>query len=197
MKSHLFRPLWVVIAAVILFQGVRMLLVPADFGIHGKSFTYNFYRKSNIDDWKAFKVKYSGKKSCDGEKCHAKNVKQNLSADHKVVECENCHGVNASHLNDPKKFKYKIDRSRYLCIRCHGYLPYPGNFKSTIRAIDLKKHFHLDRVYAGSLRPKAWAIDSKKHFIDYECATCHNPHKVDQFADKFRLPHQPKLKKVE
>ena len=52
MKSHVLRPLWILIGIVVLTQAARFLIVPPDFGIHGKSFTYNFYRLSNVDEWK-------------------------------------------------------------------------------------------------------------------------------------------------
>lgn len=156
-----------------MFGIVRNFIVPGDFGVHGKSFTYNYYRLGNIEDWKGFEVKYKGKRSCDGDKCHAKNVKKNLSSDHRVIQCENCHGPNLPHLKEPKKFEYQIDRTRPLCLRCHGFLPYPGNFRSAKRA-----------------------IDPEKHYPRYKCFECHNPHQSNMFSEKLRLPHQPKFKEV-
>ena len=65
MKNHVLRPLWVAIGLVVLILVARHLMVPPDFGVHGKSFTYNFYRLSDIADYKALPVKYRGKKVCD------------------------------------------------------------------------------------------------------------------------------------
>ena len=85
MKSHVLRPVLVAIGAIVLIQAGRFIMVPSDFGTHGKSFTYNYYRLGNIDEWKAFEVKYKGKETCSGEKCHNKNIEENLSSHHKVV----------------------------------------------------------------------------------------------------------------
>jgi hypothetical protein len=171
MKSHVLRPIWVVIGAIVLIQAGRFVMVPSDFGLHGKSFTYNYYRLSNIDEWKAFEVKYKGKETCSGEKCHNTNVEENLLSHHKVVECENCHGPNLGHPEDPKKLP--IDRSRSLCIKCHGYLPYPDNRRSEMRT-----------------------IDPQKHYIDKECSECHNPHKSNIFTEVLRGPHKSKLREI-
>ena len=57
-KNHVLRPLWVAIGVAVLFLVVRPFIVPDDFGVHGKSFTYNYHRLSNIQEWKDFPVKY-------------------------------------------------------------------------------------------------------------------------------------------
>ncbi len=54
MKSHVLRPLWMAIGLVCLILVVRHIMVPSDFGVHGDSFTYNYYRAGNVDEWKAF-----------------------------------------------------------------------------------------------------------------------------------------------
>ena len=161
----------VVIVFIALLLAVRFFMVPADFGIHGKSFTYNFYRLSNVDEWKAFEVKYKGKETCSGEKCHNRNVEDNLSSHHRVVECENCHGPNLGHPDDPKKLP--VDRGKSLCISCHAYLPYPGNRRSEMKA-----------------------IDPEKHYIDFDCAECHNPHRSELFTERLRGPHKGRLKEI-
>ena len=152
MKRHVLRPLWVVIGAIVLFLTVRFFMVPADFGIHGDSFTYNFYRLSNVDEWKAFPVKYKGKQTCN--ECHNEKVEENLSSPHRVIECENCHGPKFEHPDAPEKLP--IDRTRSLCLRCHGFLPYPGNRRSEMKT-----------------------IDPQTHYVDLKCVECHNPHRAD------------------
>lgn len=173
MKYHVFRPMLVAAGTALMFAGVRSFVVPADFGVHGKTFTYNFYRQGNIEEWKAFKANYRGKDSCNGEKCHSKNLQENLSSEHKAIECENCHGPNLPHLDEPKKFEYKIDRTRPLCLRCHEYLPYPGNFRSGKRM-----------------------IDEQGHYPGYQCFECHNPHNSRAFSEQLRAPHTPRFKEV-
>jgi len=74
MKNHAWRPFAVAIAAIALLLLARAQIVPADFGINGKSFTYNFYRKSDIKDWKAITVKYKGREYCN--ECHEEKLRK-------------------------------------------------------------------------------------------------------------------------
>jgi len=155
MKSHVLRPLWVSIGVVVLVLIIRANYVPADFGVHehredGKNFTFSFHRLGNIDDWKAFKVKYKGKEYC--AECHEEETEKNLASKHSVIQCENCHGPAVDHPDNPETLT--IDRSRELCLRCHSFLPYPGNKRSHMAA-----------------------IDPEEHNPGEACADCHNPHK--------------------
>jgi len=150
MNNHVLRPLFVVIGAVALLLIARKIVVPSDFGVNGKNFTYGFHRKGSINDWKAFKVKYRGKEYCN--ECHEDKVSENLSSHHKVLECENCHGPAVDHPDDPPKLS--VDRSRLVCLRCHAYLPYPQSNRATMPHVD----------------PEA-------HNPGEECIACHNPHK--------------------
>ena len=149
MKSHVLRPLLVAIGLIILVTVGRSFIVPEDFGVHGKSFTFGYYRLSNIDDWKEFPVKYKGKKTC--LECHEANFEENMASKHKIIECENCHGAGMNHPDDPEKLA--IDNKRLLCLRCHAYLPYPGNTRMKMKSIEPAKHNKAD-----------------------QCTDCHNPH---------------------
>ena len=65
MKSrHYLRPVFLALGLIIVLLIVRFFLTPPDFGIHGRNFTYGFFRLSNIDEWKAFTVKYKGQQTC-------------------------------------------------------------------------------------------------------------------------------------
>jgi len=150
MKNHVLRPLWVAIGAVALVLIVRHLMVPADFGVHGKNFTYGFHRQGSIADWQDVGVKYKGKEIC--KECHEDKCTDNASAKHSRLECENCHGPAMNHPEDPAKLV--IDRSRDLCLRCHASLPYPNNPRGRIPG-----------------------IDPVTHNPGQECSACHNPHK--------------------
>lgn len=152
MKNHVLRPLWVAIVLIALILVVRHLMVPDDFGVHGKNFTYGFHRLGNIQDWKDFKVKYQGKEYC--AECHEDKVEENISSFHKIIECENCHGPAADHPDDPEKLI--INRERPLCLRCHAQLPYKGNIRGELRG-----------------------IDPEDHNPGLDCIECHNPHKPD------------------
>ncbi len=149
MKSHVLRPLWMAIGLVCLILVVRHIMVPSDFGVHGDSFTYNYYRAGNVDEWKAFTVKYRGKETC--AECHPENVEANQASQHASIQCENCHGPALNHPEDPEQLT--IDRTRALCLRCHADLPYPG-----------------------SLRGELPSIDPEEHNPGEECVECHSAH---------------------
>ena len=152
MKNHVLRPLWVAIGFIALILIVRHFMMPEDFGVHGRNFTYGFHRRSNIDEWKAFPVKYRGSEFCVD--CHDDKVEENMASQHNIIQCENCHGPALDHPDDPPSLN--VDRSRALCLRCHADLPYPN-----------------------SLRSKLKGIDPQEHNPESECAECHNPHNPD------------------
>lgn len=149
MKNHVFRPLFAAIVLVVLILTARYLMVPSDFGVHGDSFTYNFYRAGNVKDWKDFPISYKGRAYC--KECHEENAASIASSKHAAIQCENCHGPAMNHPDDPEKLT--IDKSRELCLRCHAKLPYPG-----------------------SLRGEIEGIDPREHNPGKECVQCHKPH---------------------
>lgn len=152
MKNHVLRPLWVALGLVALVLVGRHFMMPSDFGVHGRNFTYGYHRLSNIDEWKAFPVKYHGKEYC--VECHDDNAVESMASKHSVIQCENCHGPATNHPDDPEKLI--IDRSKALCLRCHAYLPYPKSLRSKLKGIDPQNH-----------NPEA------------VCVECHNPHNPD------------------
>ena len=153
MKNHVFRPLLVVIGLVVIVLIARFFYVPSDFGSHERGYMYGWHRKSNEDEWKAFKVKYQFNneycKDCDSDKYETL-----MQSPHAVINCENCHGPAVEHPSDP--LKLKIDKSREQCLRCHYPLPYPTSGRANIRG-----------------------VDPQKHNPGVECSMCHNPHKPD------------------
>ncbi len=152
MKNHVLRPLWVALLVIALTLVARHLTVPDDFGVQGESFTYNYHRLSNVDEWQDFKVKYKGSEYC--QECHEENAADNSSSKHRIIQCENCHGPAIDHPDEPEALS--IDTSRDLCLRCHTYLAYPGSQRERIKGIDPEEH------NAGD-----------------DCIDCHNPHKPD------------------
>ncbi len=150
MKSHVFRPLVVVVGLVCLILIFRMFYVPKDFGVHGRGYMYGWYRKNNIQFWKDFKVKYQGTEYC--KDCHSDKYESIMTTPHAIIPCEDCHGPAIEHPSEPQKLA--IDKSRGLCLRCHSSLPYPTSGRSEIRG-----------------------IDPDTHNPDVECVMCHNPHK--------------------
>jgi len=156
MKNHVLRPLWVAIAFIALVLLARYILVPKDFGVQGQggSFTYNFHRASNVQEWKDFPIKYLGKEVC--VECHTENGEKLASSPHTVIECENCHGPGLDHPETENPETMNIDRSRALCLRCHAHLGYPESNRSLIPG-----------------------IDPNEHNVDSECVECHDSHNPD------------------
>ncbi|MBI5742075.1 MAG: cytochrome c3 family protein [Nitrospirae bacterium] len=150
MKSHVWRPLWIVLGLVGLILLLRPLIVPSDFGTGERGFMYGYHRKGNEEDWKAIKVKYRSKEYC--KDCHQEKYDSNMSSKHSIIQCENCHGPAVDHPENPEKLV--IDKSRALCIRCHAYLPYEQSDRSKIKG-----------------------INPAEHNPDMECSMCHDPHK--------------------
>lgn len=150
MKTHVLRPLFVAIAGVALLLTARHFYVPDDFGVNGKNFTFGFYRKGNLEDWKAVPVKYKGKQYC--AECHEEQYEGNMASKHQMIQCENCHGPALNHPDEPEKLT--VDKSRDLCIRCHSKLAYPNTARGEING-----------------------IDPEEHNTESVCSECHNPHK--------------------
>jgi len=149
MRNHAIRPLLVAIAAVALLLTVRSVVVPSDFGVNGRNFTYGFHRKGSIDDWKSFKVKYKGRQYC--QECHDDKTEEIMASPHKIIQCENCHGPAVDHPDEPETLP--IDRSRQLCLRCHAHLAYPQSNRNNMPA-----------------------IEPDEHNPGESCSECHNPH---------------------
>ena len=150
MKGHVFRPVGLAIAVVAAIFVARVFMVPDDFGVHGDSFTYNYHRLSNVQEWKDFPVKYQGIDYC--RQCHRKNARQiEGSTAHSAIECENCHGPGVGHPDEIDTLT--IDTSRDQCLRCHASLDYPNNGRAAVPGI----------------------VDST-HMKGKDCVLCHNPH---------------------
>ena len=149
MKSHVWRPLYIVLCVVALIFLARGMMVPKDFGIWERGYMYGWHRKGNEADWKAVKVKYKTAEFC--KECHQDKYAELKSSPHASIMCENCHGPALDHPDDPPTLT--IDRRRELCLRCHALLPYKTSGRSVIPGIDPTTH-----------NPEA------------ECTLCHYPH---------------------
>lgn len=149
MKSHVWRPLYVLIGLVALVLLVRFFVVPDDFGAHEAGYMYGWHRKGNEQEWKAQPVKHRTAAYC--RECHADKIESLGASPHGRIECENCHGPALGHPDDPPALA--IDRSRELCLRCHARLPYPTSGRRDIRG-----------------------IEPGDHNPGEPCVSCHNPH---------------------
>lgn len=157
MKNHVWRPLYLAIALVLLVLLARQLIVPADFGVHEQGYMYGWHRKSNEEEWKAVKVKYRTTAYC--RECHKDKYDDLTLSPHAAIACENCHGPAYDHPKDPPGLL--VDRSRALCIRCHAILPYKNTTRGNINGINPETHY-----------PQA------------ECVMCHIPHNPKPMRQK-------------
>ncbi len=149
MKSHVYRPLWVVLGLVCIILVVRFLYVPKDFGIGERGYMYGWHRKGDEQFWKGYKVKYKGSQYC--KDCHSDNYNKLMQSPHVIIPCEDCHSPAIDHPMDPQKLQ--IQKGRELCLRCHYPLPYPTSGRANIPG-----------------------IDPETHNPGTECVMCHNPH---------------------
>lgn len=149
MKNHVYRPLLVVIAVVVLILVVRAVYVPDDFAVGDRGYMYGWHRQGNEEEWKNVKVKYLEREYC--QDCHTDRYTSIMASAHRDIQCENCHGPAVDHPDDRPALA--IDKSRAHCLRCHFPLP-----------------------YASSGRAKIPGIDPDEHNPDIACAECHNPH---------------------
>ena len=156
MRSHAWRPLWVILGVLAVFLIVREIYVPSDFTVHRGTYTYGWFRTGDVKDWENITVKHKTREYC--KECHADNYRRIMASKHARVQCENCHGPAKDHPMDPEKLE--INRDRSLCLRCHGYLPY------------------RPAVYAG-LAGGPIPLKMQKgdeHNPGVECVTCHSVH---------------------
>lgn len=149
MKSHIWRPFYLALLLVAAILLLRVLLVPADFGIQDRGYMYGWHRLGNEAEWKNVSIKYRTAASCIP--CHKNKYDDIKNSPHAAISCENCHGPNYDHPRDP--LTLRIDRSRALCLRCHARLPAKGSLRGTIKGVDPANHYH-----------------------EAECVMCHYPH---------------------
>jgi len=148
-KGHVWRPLYVIIALVVLILLFRAFYVPDDFGAQDRGYTFGYHRMSNEQEWKDYPAKYKDSAYCN--ECHDDKVAEVGAASHEMIPCENCHGAAFNHPDNPEKLV--IDRSRDLCIRCHATLFMPSSDRNDIPG-----------------------INPAEHNVGEECSDCHNPH---------------------
>jgi len=148
-KNHVIKPLYVLIPVVAAILIARLFVVPDDFGIQERGYTYGFHRLSDEADWKSMPVMYKGEDYCTD--CHGDEAAKHASSPHSIIQCENCHGPAKEHPDDPAALA--INRDRHLCLRCHAALPYPESGRAVIPG-----------------------IDPDKHNPGNACVDCHNPH---------------------
>ncbi|KAB2967625.1 MAG: cytochrome C [Thermoanaerobaculia bacterium] len=113
-SEHLVRMALLFGVGVLLFLGLRAVLVPADFGELGH------FRTGALDDNRRPALVHAGRAAC--AECHDTAAKLKTGA-HARVGCESCHGALAAHAADPDAAAPPQLEVVALCVRCHGANP--------------------------------------------------------------------------
>ncbi|MFY9662326.1 MAG: multiheme c-type cytochrome [Terriglobales bacterium] len=109
--GHIFRLAAVFVCGILVFVGVRAVLVPKSFG------QYGHYRGDALAEIAARPVNFAGHQAC--EDCHSDVLDKKKAGKHVHVNCEACHGAQAKHAEDPASVQpAKLDTA-VLCVRCH------------------------------------------------------------------------------
>ena len=145
---HVFRILFVLLIAIVVFVIGRTLLVPKSYGMYGP------YRYDNVQEQaNARPPLHGGAASCT--ECHRDRAKALGGGAHKSVSCEVCHAPLGKHVKDGKVLaKMNVEHSFTLCARCHRkILGRPESFPQVV----------LSQHVQSRLEGKV-------------CLECHDPH---------------------
>jgi len=124
--EHLLRLAALFALAVVVFLGLRWLLVPADYGLLGA------YRAGAIDQVQARPITYAGQLAC--MECHTDVADTRKGNAHALVSCESCHGAHGTHASDPAVAARRPD-PRATCAVCHvPNAAKPPGFKTVVFA---------------------------------------------------------------
>jgi hypothetical protein len=109
--EHLLRLAGVFGVGLLLFLGLRAVLVPEGFGLYGH------YRPGALPDSRARDASFAGRQACAD--CHTDEPAALRADRHAGVGCESCHGALARHAADPEKQTPGHPDWKTLCIGCH------------------------------------------------------------------------------
>jgi cytochrome c7-like protein len=128
--EHLLRVVGLLLVGVVLFLGLKALLVPKGFGLYGH------YRAGALDDARARPVAFAGRAAC--EACHSEVPEATKGGKHAGIACEACHGALAPHAEADDPAATKPPRpTAALCPVCHSAaVGKPAGFPQ----VNLKEH---------------------------------------------------------
>jgi predicted CXXCH cytochrome family protein len=155
--------------AILAGLGVRQYLKPSGFGEIG------FFRTAALDEEAAREPTLQGKGAC--EVCHKAEFDAHEKDVHLTVQCEDCHGPAAEHVQArtdglaPDKGKMFRELAQANCLACHRRLQARPKLFPTI---DAAEHFTRMGVTDSSVK----------------CQGCHSPHEplfLDRKVSQARL----------
>jgi predicted CXXCH cytochrome family protein len=141
-SAHLIRLAAVFVLGAVVFVAVRAAVIPKSFG------RYGFYRGDALQVIRSRPLDYAGHETCEG--CHPEVLAVKSKGVHAHVNCESCHGPQASHADDPVSVKPPRPDVAKLCVRCHS-----------------------ENIAKPSGFPQ---VDPKEHAQSQACNACHQPH---------------------
>jgi hypothetical protein len=110
--EHFYRLILLFAVGVVLFLGVRALLVPAGFG------QYGHFRPGALADSMAKPSSYAGRAAC--AECHDDVADKKGQGKHAGLGCEACHGPLVAHARAPEAKTPELPDPQALCARCHA-----------------------------------------------------------------------------
>lgn len=179
--------------------GVRLALVPADFGKFGH------FRASAVDEIVAEEISYAGHDICLD--CHDDIVETKSGSYHRNLSCEVCHGPAAAHTEDPESVELTAPRGRGYCPLCHEYLPSrPTGFPQIVSAshnpIKPCISCHNPHDPKPPETPKECSAchaeiarsKSISHHAYVPCTRCHQTPEEHKSQPRDHLPSKPKTR---
>lgn len=115
---------------IVVFIGIRRLLVPESFG------QYGHYRGEALNEIAAQEPVFAGTQACID--CHSDIYEMLLSDQHANLSCEVCHGPGLKHTDSMEASDIFIQRGRDLCGRCHALNP--ARPMDVIFQVDVAEH---------------------------------------------------------
>jgi len=186
-SGHVWRPVLVILALVVIGVAFRQFYVPDDFGVQARGYTYGWYRQGSSIDWKWMPLRYQSPETC--EACHKQQVSEIRDQPHASIQCQDCHGPALDHPDDPQRLV--VDTSRALCLRCHARLPYPSSARGGLRGIDAATH-NPGRECVECHQPHHPTLTAKQRaqtvqgVLNETCRPCH----LKQVQDVVGMPHE-------
>ena len=140
--GHLVRLAIVFVVVFLVFLLIRAHFIPKSFG------QYGHYRGDALVELSSKPLSYAGHQAC--EDCHGDVVSMKTAGKHTGVNCENCHGPLAGHVENPVSVTPQLPDTALLCPSCHETnIAKPKNFPEVVSA---------------------------KHSGGAVCKSCHQPH---------------------
>ena len=171
--GHIFRLAAVFVCGILVFVGVRAVLVPKSFG------QYGHYRGDALAEIAARPVNFAGHQAC--EDCHSDVLDKKKAGKHAHVNCEACHGAIFERLPVAEQPKPNLFQ-RAVALVVH---PLPSDPPLLRHAEDptVKPVLPDTAVLcaschtASAAKPKGFPqVVPAEHSNGMPCETCHQPH---------------------